>query len=72
MFEAKLNNYSIHKSAERKLFWLFTQLNPQYTGGYQLVVVVNTKKTTLYIYTNGVIDYHVTLWEGHMIVNHPI
>ena len=20
----------------------------------------------------GVIDDHVTLWEGHMIVNHPI
>ena len=21
---------------------------------------------------NGVIGYHVTLWEGHMIANHPI
>ena len=20
----------------------------------------------------GVIDYHVTLWDGHMIANHPI
>ena len=25
MFESKLNIYYIHKSAERKVFWLFTE-----------------------------------------------